>query len=109
MASDLAGDPERLIAALRQCGGESFDPVRFRFIEGVARRLPTQPAAVRKTLGDGLLKALSEYGERFGQAQNAAREATARLAEAFPEAAEELAQLCAAGDFGGLRRCAARL
>lgn len=109
VASDLAGDPESLIAALRQNGGERFDPVRFRFIEGVARRLPTQPAAVRKTLGDSLLKALSEYGERFGQAQDAARDITVRMSEQFPEAAEELARLCAAGDFGGLRRCAARL
>lgn len=109
LPSDLAADPESLIAALRQCGGERFDPVRFRFIEGVARRLPRQPAAVRKTLGDRLLKALSEYGERFGQAQSTARDTTARLAETFPEAADELARLCAAGDFGGLRRCAARL
>lgn len=109
LPSDLTGDPESLIAALRQCGGERFDPVRFRFIEGVARRLPTQPEAVRKTLGDSLLKALSEYGERFGQAQNAARDVTARMSERFPEAAEEMARLCAASDFSGLRRCAARL
>lgn len=109
VAGDRAGDPESLIAALRQCGGERFDPVRFRFIEGVARRLPTQPEAVRKTLGDRLLKALTAYGERFGQAQNSARDATARMTEQFPEAAEELARLCAGGDFGGLRRCAARL
>lgn len=109
LPSDRTGDAASQIAALRQRGGERFDPVRFRFIEGVARRLPAQPAAVREILGDRLRQALAEYGERFGQAQSAARDTAVRLTAQFPAAAEELARLGAAGDFGGLRRCAGRL
>lgn len=109
LAVDRRPDSAATIAALRQRGGDRFDPARFRFIEAVARRLPSQPEAVRKTLGDRLAKALADYGERFEQAQDQAQDTATRLGAEFPEAGDDLARLCAAGDFGGLRRRAAQL
>jgi hypothetical protein len=65
-------DPEALIDALRTRGAEGFDPVRFRFIEALARRTVVQPETVKRGLESKLAKLLSDYGERFEQARQRA-------------------------------------
>jgi hypothetical protein len=61
-------EPGTIIAALREQGAERFDPVRFRFIEALARRTGAQRGAAREILEARLAKALADYGSRFEQA-----------------------------------------
>ena len=60
------------LQALRVSGADRFDPVRFHFIEALARRVPAHCGAVRRVLESKLDAALAAYGERFEQAQSAA-------------------------------------
>ncbi|MBS1157762.1 MAG: hypothetical protein H6R15_181 [Proteobacteria bacterium] len=96
--------PTVLIDALRQRGEDRFDPVRFRYIEALARRAADRSAAVQHLIADKLTKALDDYRERQQQARELAGNALLDNAGEFPAAADDL-QLCyAAGDFRGVQR-----
>jgi hypothetical protein len=60
-----ASDTAAAIAALRDRGRHQADPVRFRFIEALARRAEGQPAAVRRLLDAKLGHALDDYLARY--------------------------------------------
>lgn len=113
MAEPASGAPERRLedwlASLRQGGANRLDPVRFRFLEALAGRLPTQPAAVRELLAGTLATALAEYQRRFELRQAAAEASAGRLAAQFPAASEELQKYCREADFAGLERRRAEL
>lgn len=79
---------EGLVAVLRQQGGDRLDPVRFHFIEALAKRAQAQPAAVRRALDARLGAALAAYQERLHHAAN-------EVDGAVPG---EAAQISAAGD-----------
>ncbi len=65
-------DPmQPLLDALRQDGAWRLDPVRFRYIEALARRLAGQPEAVRRLLQDKLRQAVADYAQRHAQARAA--------------------------------------
>lgn len=97
------------IDALRARGAQRFDPVRFRFIEGLARRAAEHGEGIRDRLDARLAEALSEYRERADRAEREARDRLASGLSRFPEAADELRQHCDSGDFRGLQRLLARL
>ena len=63
---------DQRLQTLRANGADRFDPVRFHFIEALARRVPAHGGAVRRILESKLDAALAAYGERFEQAQSAA-------------------------------------
>jgi len=107
--SESGGDPGLLIEALRGRGAGRFDPVRLRYIEALARRAADHQGGARAILEDRLARRLAEAGERLDQAREQIRETIARAVERFPQAADELEQLCTAGDFSALRRLVARL
>jgi hypothetical protein len=58
-------DVAAAMATLRERGAHRADPVRFRFIEALARRAEGQPAAVRQLLDAKLTRALAEYQARY--------------------------------------------
>lgn len=60
------------LAALRERGAQQFDPVRFRFIEALARRSVAHGGEVRRILDAKLAAALAEYGGRYEATQPAA-------------------------------------
>jgi hypothetical protein len=64
-----ARDTAAAIAALRDRGAHRADPVRFRFIEALARRAEGQPAAVRRLLDAKLGRALDDYLARYPDGQ----------------------------------------
>lgn len=97
------------IDALRACGAQRFDPVRFRFIEGLVRRAAEQRDGVRDRLDARLAQALTEYRERADRAERDARDRLASGLSRFPEAADALRQHCDRGDFRDLQRVLARL
>lgn len=57
--------PEEAVEALRRSGGWRADPVRFRFLEALARRIPGQAEAVQALLRARLQAALADYAARL--------------------------------------------
>ena len=107
--ADRAIDPAMEIAALRMTGADRLDPVRFRFIEAMARRSRGQRGEVERILDGKLREALAAYRRRFECTQDDARETIARVGEHDPDAADDLQRLFVAGDFGGVRRYVVKL
>ncbi|MGE5493484.1 MAG: DUF2894 domain-containing protein [Actinomycetota bacterium] len=70
--SEAAAHP--LVRSLRERGADRLDPVRFRFIEALARRADSREGATRSLLEGRLANAVREYGERFEKAQGRAGE-----------------------------------
>lgn len=102
-------DADLQIASLRSKGADRLDPVRFHFIEALARRMPQQQGEARRILDGRLADALTAYRQRFEQTQNEAQETIARIAQQHPAASDELQRHFVAGDFSGMARFIARL
>lgn len=62
------------LEALRAQGAHLHDPVRFRYLEALAMRMQTQPAAVQQLLVCRFREAVADY--RTGAEQAAAQDAT---------------------------------
>ncbi len=107
---DLA-HPEALGPALRtalEAAADGFDPVRFRFIEALARRASRQRRAVRRALEDKARRALAEYLSDYFSARERAWALVSAAADRPRADAEALRRLHAAGDFRGVTGLAAR-
>lgn len=52
------------LEALRTQGADRIDPVRFRYLEALARRTPTQPLSVQRVLAARLDAALVDYQQQ---------------------------------------------
>ena len=104
-----SANADAALAALRQRGAQGFDPVRYRFVESLARRSALHQGAARPLLDARLAAALKEFSEAFESARSAAGTLVNDLAAQFPDAADALGQLLQAGDFAGLRALAVRL
>ena len=57
-------ETEPSLESLRAEGVQHHDPVRFRYLEVLAGRLPAQPPAVRQVLAGRLHAALADYAAR---------------------------------------------
>lgn len=77
-------DAAAALNALRERGAQQADPVRFRFIEALARRAEGQPEAVRRLLEAKLARALDEYLARYPHGHAAEVPAPAPAAPASP-------------------------
>ncbi|MGE5650835.1 DUF2894 domain-containing protein [Noviherbaspirillum sp. UKPF54] len=106
---DESHEIDALLAPLRTAGADRFDPVRWRYIEALAKRAAAHRASAGCVLGVRLARALAELKERFDLAQRDAGEAVAWSTQRYPHAAGDLQQLLAAGDFKGVRRLSASL
>jgi len=60
-------EPDALIRAWREQGADRRDPVRFRFIEALARRTASQQGAARTVLEKRLARALADFAERLAR------------------------------------------
>ncbi len=83
MSSTQASIEARL-DGLRRDSAWRLDPVRFRYLEAMARRLAGQDAAVRGLLEARLAQALDDYSQRLAAAQVAAQVAAQAPAQATP-------------------------
>lgn len=52
------------LEALRAQGAHLIDPIRFRYLEALARRTQSQPAAVQRVLRPRLEAAIADYASR---------------------------------------------
>lgn len=80
--------PEAMLEALRAEGADRRDPVRFRYLEVLAARLPGQPPAVQQLLQRRLQQALADYSRPAAQV-----EAVPPAPQAQPPGPSPLAQL----------------
>jgi hypothetical protein len=83
-ALEAQTDHAAVIAALRERGAERFAPVRFRFIEALARRAEGCQGETRQLLNGQLAKTLQEYSALFEQAQDKTEESAGELASQSP-------------------------
>lgn len=60
------------LASLRDAGAGQRDPVRFRYAEALARRMPAAPAAVRRVLHGRLQQAVADCAAALAAPQPAA-------------------------------------
>lgn len=102
-------DPHMEIASLRMTGADRLDPVRFHFIEALARRLREHQGDAKRILDGKLIEALAAYRGRFERTRDGARETIARITEQYPDAGDDLQRLFAAGDFSEVSRFVAKL
>ncbi|MBL0422903.1 DUF2894 domain-containing protein [Ramlibacter sp. AW1] len=90
---------------LRASGGWRVDPVRWRYLEALARRIDEQPSpAVRGLLDQRLQDALQDFTHRVGAARQQADDTAARLSAHGTLLAREARRLRAAGDTRALLR-----
>lgn len=106
---DTPFDADALIASLRAAGADRFDPVRWHYIDVLAKRGMAHQGSVKRMLDAKLAQVLAVFKERFDRAQCDARDAAAQATERYPHAANDLQHLFAAGDFNGLQRLVATL
>lgn len=104
-----ASDGEVSIAALRACGAHRHDPVRFHYLEALARRSATHAGDLRCRLDQRLVEALALYRAQYETARSEAGARLAATAAKFPDDRPELERLFAAGDFTGLGRLLAAI
>ena len=105
----VASDPGATLAALRARGAAAFDPVRFCFIEALARRMATQSASVRQLLAGQLTRQLALFGARLDLAGADAGATLDRVVAQHPAAADRWRQRHAGDDFKRPARLAAAL
>jgi hypothetical protein len=101
---DAPRDSAALIDALRTAGADRFDPVRWHYLEALAKRASSHQGSIKRMLDAKLAQALAAYQKRFEQAQRDARESIAQSAQQYPQAANDLQCYFDAGDFKALRQ-----
>ena len=88
---------DALVSALRTDGADQFDPVRFHYLEVLARRASAHQGGVRRILEDKLADAVAVLRKRLEQAQSDAQttvtaRGTDRRAETLGDLVRHLAQ-----------------
>lgn len=68
MSSNEASDTLAMVEAWRRRGDHRLDPVRFRFIEALAKRSATHGGEARRILDDKVARLLSAYAEALEKA-----------------------------------------
>jgi hypothetical protein len=86
--TELRDKLERLFS----CHGNQFDPVRFHYIDAMARRAGQHSSTVRELVAQKALQALANYQTDFDRAKKRANEQLATIKQRFPDSAE-IAQL----------------
>jgi hypothetical protein len=92
------------IDSLRLLGASRFDPVRFFYIDAMARRAGSHQNDVQHILGEKLRRVLHDLKNRFETAQRESKASIASVAITRPHAVADLQELHDAGDFKGVTR-----
>jgi hypothetical protein len=106
---DASLDFNAMMDSLRAIGAERFDPVRWHYLEALAKRASTHQGSIRHMLDIKLSQALAAYRERLEHAQRNAKEIVDQCAQRYPDAAKDLRRYFDAGDFKGMRQLIASL
>ena len=90
--TEVATDFSAVVTALRQAGGDQYDPVHLLYLEVLARRVPTQPASVQHILGRKLTLALLDFKQGLELA-HAKAQASSQISLASQQQGAGLADL----------------
>lgn len=95
MHSDAPRDPRALLDSWRDSGADRADPVRFRFIEALARRASGYRGEAGRLLEERVAKLAADYGEVLARASGEvrARETPPETPQQGPGALADLAAL----------------
>lgn len=104
-----AGDLCAQLAALAAGGADRFDPVRFQFIEALARRARQQREPVARLLEAKAGLALRDYRDGLAAARTQAAAHAGQLQARHPAAADEIQRLYGAFAFRELAALEHRL
>ena len=96
------------VAALEDSGAARFDPVRFRYIQGMAKRSRQQDDAVASLVVEKAWEALRAYQSSFDRESAAVEALLEKLAQELPHMTEHLENLFQSCDFKAIRRLAGR-
>ena len=97
------------IAALRAQGAHRIDPIRFRYLEALARRTAVLHGEPRRVLDSKLTQLLVVAAQQADTLRTEWDQTVPALVQRYPHAADDLRRLHADGDVGALVRLAARL
>jgi len=98
-----------VLALLVERGARLFDPVRFRYIEAMARRTEQNSGATKQVLERKLAQALADYQARFEKARQETATAVEYVAAQHPGLLDDAQRRFASGDFKGVRQLVDRL
>jgi len=102
-------DVTLVLASLVERGARLFDPVRFRYIESMARRTEQNNAATKRVLERKLAQALAEYQDRFEKARQETATAVEYVAAQHPNLFDDAQRRFESGDFKGVKQLVDRL
>ncbi|MEO7937130.1 MAG: DUF2894 domain-containing protein, partial [Burkholderiaceae bacterium] len=105
--SGLAAHPG--IAALRAQGADRSDPIRFRYLQALARRAAGLHGESRRVLDEKLGEQLAAAARHADALQSGWAQTVPAWAQRHPQAAAELQRLQTDGDARAMRRLVARL
>lgn len=107
---DLSGaNANTRIAALRAQGAHRSDPVRFRYLEALARRAAVLQGEPRRVLDATLSQLLEAVAQHTDALRTEWDQCVPAMAQRYPHAADELHRLRADTDANALRRRMAQL
>jgi len=106
---DQSADLSQVLASLAHCGVQRFNPVRFGFIESMARRALEQRGPVDRIVEQRAVQALCNYQTDFFQARDEAESTLSRVVSQHPDAAQSVRGLFESCDFKGVHHLAATL
>lgn len=108
-ADNVTGDIPLRMEALAKRGAPFFDPVRFRYIEAMARRTLQQQGSAKRILENKLETILTDFQRRFTKAREETAAIVAHVAVRYPDSSDDVQRLFAKGDFKGVAQRIARL
>lgn len=97
------------IAALRAQGAHRIDPVRFRYLEALARRTAVLDGEPQRVLASKLSQLLVVAAQQADTLRTEWDQTVPALVQRYPHVADDLRRLHADGDVGALVRLAAQL
>ncbi len=100
---------EQRLTLLMESGANCFDPVRFSYIESLARRSVGKSVAVCRLIEVKIIKALADYQNLFDRACADAENIVIRVSSEYPDSADKISELYKGCDFNGVQRLAGKL
>ncbi len=105
----LDADLRKQLATLSASGADGYDPVRWRYIDSLARRAAELPAVAAQGVEQKIRSALEQYQSDFAQAREDIPVTTGRPGENYPETDGNTQCLLDGEKYFGIKRLISKL
>lgn len=92
------------LAMLVECGADRFNPVRFVYIESLARRAAEKQEPVSRMITQKVSHAITQYQKHFEQAREDALGGVSFIVKNYPDSSDRAHRLFERCDFNGLQK-----